>query len=405
MQALAGIRVADFSHVMAGPFASHLLGLLGAEVIKIEQPGMGDPMRNYGADRRYDGMSPAFIGVNAGKKSIALDLKDPRQFEVASKIIERCDVVLENFRPGVMERLGLGYEAAKALRPDIIYCSVSGYGQSGALRDWPAIDNIVQATCGMMSLGGDSDAPPLRVGFPVVDTLTGQTAAFAILAALLRRQQGGGGEYIDVAMFDATLSFMTSAVVPYLVTGKTLERTGNVGYSGQPSSALYTAADGKMISLGVVQQHQFIMLAELLDRSDWLEDPRFCNPDQRRAHSLAMQEELAHELAKASAAEWESRMSAAGIPCGMVRNIGEAASMPHLAERDAILPLTIPGLPEGEQVHIVNAGFRTSNDGPGISEAPPRLGQHSRDILAWLGYAAEEIDTLLAAKKGTNSTG
>src|SRR5690606_25823475 len=144
----------------------------------------------------------------------------------------------------------------------------------------------------------------------------------------------GGGEYIDVAMFDATLSFMTSAVVPYLVTGKTLERTGNVGYSGQPSSALYTAADGKMISLGVVQQHQFIMLAELLDRSDWLEDPRFCNPDQRRAHSLAMQEELAHELAKASAAEWESRMSAAGIPCGMVRNIGEAASMPHLAERD-----------------------------------------------------------------------
>src|SRR5690606_16089204 len=176
MQALAGIRVADFSHVMAGPYASHLLRLLGAEVIKIEQPGNGDPMRNYGPDRRYDGMAPAFIGVNAGKKSIALDLKDAAQLEVAHSIVSRCDVLLENFRPGVWERLGLGYEAAQALNPDIIYCSVSGYGQSGPLRDWPAIDNIVQATCGMMRLGGNADDPPLRVGFPVVDTLTGQTA-------------------------------------------------------------------------------------------------------------------------------------------------------------------------------------------------------------------------------------
>src|SRR5690606_4330859 len=154
MQALSGIRVADFSHVMAGPFASHLLGLLGAEVIKIEPPGSGDPMRNYGADRRYDGMSPAFIGVNAGKKSITLDLKKPAQREVARRIIERSDVLLENFRPGVMARLGLDYARVKEWRPDIVYCSVSGYGQSGPLRDWPAIDNIVQATCGMMSLGG-----------------------------------------------------------------------------------------------------------------------------------------------------------------------------------------------------------------------------------------------------------
>src|SRR5690606_34496009 len=211
MQALAGIRVADFSHVMAGPYASQLLRLLGAEVIKIEQPGVGDPMRNFGADRRCDGMSPAFIGVNAGKKSIVLDLKDPAQLEVARAIIRQSDVVLENFRPGVMDRLGLGYAQVREMKPDIVYCSVSGYGQSGPLRDWPAIDNIVQATTGMMRLGGTADDPPLRVGFPVVDTLTGQTAAFAIMAALLRRQRGEGGEYIDVAMFDASLAFMTSA--------------------------------------------------------------------------------------------------------------------------------------------------------------------------------------------------
>src|SRR6187402_1150783 len=212
---LRGIRIADFSHVMAGPYATYLLRLLGAEVIKIEPPGRGDAMRDYGTDRRYDGMAPAFIAVNAGKKSIVLDLKQPQDLAIARSIVERCDVLVENFRPGVMARLGLVHEAMRALNPRLVYCSVSGYGQSGPRRDWTAIDNIVQATSGMMSLGGEPGSPPMRVGFPVVDTLTGQTAAFAILAALLRRERGadpqGGGEYIDVAMFDATLAFMASA--------------------------------------------------------------------------------------------------------------------------------------------------------------------------------------------------
>ncbi len=394
MQPLSGIRVADFSHVMAGPYASYLLRLLGAEVIKIEPPGRGDPMRNYGGDRRYDGMAPAFIAANAGKKSIVLDLKNPAQLEVARKIIAQSDVLLENFRPGVMVRLGLGLDAVRALRPDLIYCSVSGYGQSGPLRDWPAIDNIVQATSGMMSLGGEEDGPPTRVGFPVVDTLTGQTAAFAILAALMRRQRGGGGDYIDVAMLDATLAFMTSAVVPYLVTGKALSRTGNVGYSGQPTSAVFTARDGRRISLGVVQQHQFVVLAKLLGREDWLTDARFCDPDKRREHADAMLNEVGSELAKRDAADWEQHMSAAGIPCGMVREVGEAVSLPHLAARNTVLPITIPGLPQREEVHVVNAGFSMSHDGPGVSDPPPRLGEHNDEILRWLGYDAAAIAAL-----------
>jgi CoA:oxalate CoA-transferase len=393
---LEGLRVADFSHVMAGPFATHLLRLLGAEVIKIEAPGRGDAMRNYGADRRYDGMAPAFIGVNAGKKSVVLDLKQPLGVEAARRLIATCDVLVENFRPGVMGKFGLDYVSVRALRPELVYCSISGYGQSGPRRDWPAIDNIVQATTGMMTLGGSDGDGPMRVGFPVVDTLTGQTAAFAIMAALLRRQREGRGEYIDVAMFDASMAFMTSAVVPFLVTGNKPERTGNIGYSGQPTSAVFNAGDGRQISLGVVQQAQFEALAREIGREQWLSDVRFRTPDLRRTHSAAMRAELDQVFSQAPAAHWETRLSAAGIPCGMVRDVTEAAMLPSLEERRLKIGLNIPGLPERNQVEIVNAGFLFSEDTPGVDAGPPRLGEHSAEIFAALGFDASEVSRLLA---------
>lgn len=394
--ALAGTLVVDFSHVMAGPYASHLLRLLGAEVIKIESPGIGDALRNYGADRRYDGMSPAFIAVNAGKKSLALNLKHPPALAAVRRLIGRADVVLENFRPGVMGRLGLDYESVRALQPRIVYCSVSGYGQSSPRRDWPAIDNIVQATSGMMSLSGENGDGPMRVGFPVVDTLTGQTAAFAIVAALLRRERSGNGEHIDVAMFDSAIAFMTSAVVPYLVTGKTLERTGNIGYSGQPTSAVFDASDGRQLSLGVVQQSQFESLARAVKCERWLCDPRFANPDLRRLHSREMRTELDQVFAARPAATWERELSAAGVPCGMVRDVGEAVNLPGLDERGIRIPLNVPGLPERPDVEIVNAGFKFSQDSPHIDQPPPRAGEHGEVILESLGFDAEERREILA---------
>jgi len=398
--ALAGTRVVDFSHVMAGPYASHLLRLLGAEVIKIESPGVGDAMRNYGVDRRYDGMAPAFIAVNAGKQSLVLNLKHPPALAAVRRLIGGADVVLENFRPGVMARLGLDYESVRELQPRLVYCSVSGYGQCSPRRDWPAIDNIVQATSGMMSLSGENGDGPMRVGFPVVDTLTGQTAAFAIVAALLRRERTGAGEYIDVAMFDAAIAFMASAVVPYLVTGKTLERTGNVGYSGQPTSALFDTGDGRQISLGVVQQPQFETLARALKCEHWLADARFTNPDLRRQNGQAMRAELEAVFATQPAAVWERQLSAAGVPCGMVRDVSEAVSLDGLDDRGIRIPMHVPGLPDKQRVDIVNAGFKFSQDSPHIDQPPPKHGEHNEAILESLGFDAAERREILAGNQG-----
>lgn len=377
---LAGLTIADFSHVMAGPYATHLLCMLGADVIKIEAK-TGDNFRNYGADRRFDGMSPAFIAANAGKRSIALDLKAEDDAAIAQRIVARCDVVVENFRPGVMTRLNLGYDQVRAANPDVIYCSISGYGQESPQRDWPAIDNIVQATSGMMLLSGSETDDPVRVGFPIVDTLTGQSAAIAILSAVVRKQNGGGGSHIDVAMFDAALAFMTSALTPFMVTGQSLPRMGNTGYSGLPTASLFTARDGREISLGVVQPNQFAALARFLGRMDWLDDPRFATPDARRAHFDDMTRELAATFATRDAAEWEAGLNAAGIPCGMVRKVEEAVA---LAGPDALVKMAIEGIPGGDTVAIPNAGFRMTPGGPGTDKPPPRLDADRADILAWL---------------------
>jgi CoA:oxalate CoA-transferase len=380
-QPLKGVTVADFSHVMAGPYASHLLRLLGARVIKIEPKG-GDGFRNYGGDPDFAGMSPAFIAANAGKESIALDLKDPADLDIARAIVARADVMLENFRPGVIARLGLGYDAVRETNPGIIFCSVSGYGQDGPYSNWPAIDNIVQATAGMMMLSGDEGEPPVRIGFPIVDTLTGQTAALAILAAIIRQRATGQGDRIDVSMFDASLTFMTSTLTPFLVTGTPMPRMGNTGYSGLPTASLFATRDGRQISLGVVQPNQFTALARHLGREDWLEDPRFATSEARRANFDEMKSEVAAIFLTRDAADWEQSLSAAGIPCGMVRRVDEAAA---LADPATLLPITVAGLPV-EEIRIPGIGFRSANRAAAPLEAPPRLDENRAAILTWLAH-------------------
>jgi len=398
-QPLAGIRIADFSHVMAGPFCSHMLRMLGAEVIKVESFA-GDGLRNYGPFRAFDGIAPAFIAANVGKQSIALDLKTQGGHEIACRLIQESDVVLENFRPGVMARLGLDYEVCKSMRPGIIVCSVSGYGQSGALRDYPAIDNIVQATSGMMAANGGPDDPPSRVGWPVVDTYTGTLAAMAVIAALLQRHRFGDGQYIDVSMLDASVVMLTSLATPYFVTGQTLPRTGDTGYSGAPTAGMFRARDGARISLGAVQNNQFTALCHTIGHVELIGDPRFAEPEARARpeHATHLRDLLTRAFATRDGAEWERVLSAHNVPCGLVRDIGQVCEQVRDGGRGLVLPTEVPGVPQCSTAAYINAGFVFEHDGPGVAGSAPLLGEHTLAVLQRLGFEQNRIAEFVASR-------
>ncbi|MCA2011245.1 CoA transferase [Cereibacter sphaeroides] len=369
-RALTGIKVADFSHVVAGPLATHFLALNGAEVLKIE-PARGDNLRNYTLDPAQRGMAPAFAGINAGKGSVVLDLKTEAGRAEAEAIIAASDVVVENFRPGVMARLGLGAEAMRAKYPHLVWCAISGFGQVGPLADVAAMDQIIQSLSGLMLLSGLPGDPAQRIGFPLVDTFTGLLAAFAIQTALLQRERGlAEGQEIDVAMLDAALVMMLSVVNPMLMTGETPVRTGNRGFSRAPTSDTFPCAEGTEITIGAVEDGHVAKTLAILGLSDLLADPRFADRAARAANADALAAEIATALATRPAADWEAEFRRLGVPAARVQGVADALAMPHLEDRD--LFLTLPG-PQGPQ-RILNAGFRFRHGGPGTDRPAPRLG-------------------------------
>jgi CoA:oxalate CoA-transferase len=395
-KAFAGLRVIDFTQVFAGPYATALLGYLDAEVIKIEPP-IGDQARGLMDDGPLaaDRMAPVFQGMNAGKRSIALNLKHPDAVDIAKRLVRDADVVVENSRPGVMARLGLDYATLRVDHEDLIYCSISGYGQTGPKSEAPAYDGAVQAASGMMSVNGQPDDVPLRVGFAVVDMGTAITSSFAIASALFRRAQTGEGQYLDVSMLDTSLSLLGPLISNLVIGGTAPQRLANQSLTKQPTGDVFPTADGSL-QITALKDTQIGALCETIGQPGLLNDPRFATPRDRLTHHAEMRALLIKGLASASASEWETRLSQAGVPVAKVMTIPEVLADPQIKHRTILQQVPAASGSELDMLTVINAGFTASVDAPEAHGAPPRLGEHTESILDELGYDAEGISALRA---------
>ncbi|WP_342595316.1 CoA transferase [Salinicola lusitanus] len=373
---LTGYRVLDLTNVLAGPFCCHQLAHLGAEVIKVERPQGGDLARQLGADPALNRelMGVSFLAQNAGKRSVTLDFKRPDDRDAFLALVATADVVVENFRPGVMQRLGLGFETLREANPELVYCAISGFGQDGPLANYPAYDQIIQGMAGVMSITGAPDNAPYRVGYPLADTVGGLTAAMAINAALAERPRKA--HFIDISMLESVLATMGWAVSNLLIAGKPPQPLGNDNVTASPSGTFATA-DG-LINIAANKQEQFEAICHLLEHPEWLTDPRFAQRQARLEHRRALSDCLEAVLKRETTEYWWPRLVEAGVPAGPVYSVAEALAHPQVRERGLIERFDTSTL--GRPLEVVSGGYRFDGQAPRVASPPPRLGQDN-DLL------------------------
>ena len=379
MRPLDGIRVVDLTHAVSGPTCTLMLAQLGADVVKVEPPERGDDFRDYTEHGGLAKMSIPFAAINAGKRSVALDLKSDEGRGALEALIVRGDVLVENFRPGVLARLGFANDRLRALNPRLVITSISGFGQSGPLRDWGAYDHIAQAMSGMAMMEARS-GEPRKIGIPVIDSFSGYLAVIGILAALRTRDATGIGGEVDIAMLDAALKLMATNLAVESFTGVAPAGTGNRGYRLVATAEYYPTGDG-WIALGANHQHQVEALWRVLGREELIDDARFATHAARVAHYDALRAVIVDVLSRERAVELELRLTGAGIPAAMLRDVGEAARHPHIVERGLIGRADVPGA--DRDIAVVGPGFATGARTDRLHV--PTIGEHTAEVLAELG--------------------
>lgn len=391
---LDNIRVLDMTNVLAGPFATELLALCGAEVIKIENPSGGDLARKLGNVPKLNAelMGTSFLAQNANKKSLTLNLKFDEAREIFLRLVDSADVLVENFRPGVMERLGLGYQVLAERNPRLVYCAISGFGQTGPDAVKPAYDQIIQGLSGVMAINGDERLNPLRCGFPVGDTVGGLNAAFAIMAALLHRERTGEGQFIDVALLDSIMPMMGWVAANLLIGGQQPQLMGNDNFTAVPSGTFRTR-DG-YINIAANQQQQWQDLAAALGVPELVTDARFQERDTRKNNRAQLTPILEEKLMTETTGHWVEVLNAKGIPSGAILSLEEALTAPQVVHRQSIRSIDEPKIGP-LRLFTLTAKFEKT---PGsIDTPPPRLSQHTCEVLASLGYSDDDVERLRSA--------
>jgi formyl-CoA transferase/CoA:oxalate CoA-transferase len=385
---LAGLTVLDLTRVLSGPYCTMLLADMGARVIKIEQPGRGDETRAWGPPF-VAGESAYFLSVNRNKESVTIDFKQPAGRQLVERLVDRADVVVENFRPGTLGRLGLSYERLSADRPRLIYCSISGFGQDGPRSSQPGYDAVIQAEGGLMSVTGDADGPPFRVGVAIADLVAGLLAAQGIVLALYSRQQSGRGQHVDISMLDGVISILTYHASMYLTADVVSSRVGNRHATIAPYDTM-AASDGEFF-LAVGNDDQFVRFCRAAGVPSLAADERFATNPARVVNHRDLKACLSGVLSRRTRAEWIHALTAAGVPCGDVRAVPEALADPQVAARRMI---EVVEHAAAGSLKVLGVPIKLSGTPGAVRTAPPTLGQHTAAVLEELGLGDADVDAL-----------